>query len=249
MKYIKRFNEELSNKYKDEVEILYKDKNMVCLIPKSQMMSYIYGFRTKWCSVSKTRFDIHTKDYQNLLIRFLFKEKNNEKNQGSFGYKLRLTYNPCDKNFDWADASGLHCLKNKGNPFIIKEVDKYNPTEKISKIIEKIESIPEECKNIIFKYLNNEKQIDYKHRDVEYTTNNTVTQKQKYLEFKADTMPALLDLIKDKSQYYLETSFDAIGNNFIIRYSYDSKKTIQIKELSNFYKFEDELIKIIDSME
>ena len=58
-----------------------------------------------------------------------------------------------------------------------------------------------------------------------------------------------IDLIKDKSQYYLETSFDAIGNNFIIRYSYDSKKTIQIKELSNFYKFEDELIKIIDSME
>ena len=103
------------------------------------------------------------------------------------------------------------------------------------------------CK--IFKYLNNEKKIDYINRDTEYKRDNTVTQKQKYLEFKFDTMPALLDLIKDNPLYYLETSFDAVANNFIIKYSYDGKKTIKIKELSNFYKFEDELIKIVDSME
>jgi hypothetical protein len=50
MRHIKLF-EELTGKYKDETEIIYKDKNLVCLIPKSQMTSRIYGSGTQWCSL------------------------------------------------------------------------------------------------------------------------------------------------------------------------------------------------------
>ena len=47
MKYIKLF-EELTGNFKDETTIIYKDKNLVCMIPKSQMSSRIYGQGTNF---------------------------------------------------------------------------------------------------------------------------------------------------------------------------------------------------------
>src|SRR3972149_3562154 len=51
------FLKELTGKFKDEVEIIYRDKNIVCLIPKSQMTSYIYGNKANWCQKEKNGFE------------------------------------------------------------------------------------------------------------------------------------------------------------------------------------------------
>ena len=55
--------DELKGQYKDEVEIIYRDKNLVCLIPKSQMTSRIFGRKTEWYK--------NPKDFENKLRQVL----------------------------------------------------------------------------------------------------------------------------------------------------------------------------------
>lgn len=76
IKTFSKFNEELTGKYKDETEIIYKDKDIVCMLPKSQMTSSIYGKGANWCQTQVAGFDIWTgknKNEKSLLIRFLIR--------------------------------------------------------------------------------------------------------------------------------------------------------------------------------
>ena len=111
IKFRNFITEELTGKFKDETEIIYRDKDLVCMIPKSQMTSNIYGQKTNWCQVTKTGFDNwsgSTHEEVFLLIRFLFKN----------GKKIRFTYFDNDE-FYWANETGYHVLQGSGNPFEI----------------------------------------------------------------------------------------------------------------------------------
>jgi hypothetical protein len=77
MKYIKLFE---LHKENDDSYILYRDSNLVVVVPKTLESTRKYSRDTTWCSLDKSGFEEHniTSD----LIRFHFKN----------GYKLRLTW-------------------------------------------------------------------------------------------------------------------------------------------------------------
>jgi len=245
MKYLKRFNEELTNNSNDEVEMIYRDKNMVCLIPKTQRMAYIYGYRTKWCNVTKNRFDELTFDYKILVIVFLFKEKYDK--EGSYGYKLRLVYNPDTKTGDWGDNSGKHILdfENK-DPFEL-EMNPRNIDEMTKRAFSKISEIPQECKNNVRKYLSKEKTVDFIKND-EYNLKTPLQRrkyedKKRYLEFKHDSLPAFLDIIKDKPGYTIDTKYNTAKDKFTVTYSAGGKPIYrEFKSFDEFIKFMIELV-------
>ena len=153
MKYIKLF-EIHKEELKKEVDIIYRDKNMICLVPKSQMASCVYGQGTRWCTKSKSGFDSH-KD--SIMFRFIFKSK----------YKLRLTYDPHGQS-DWSDRSGNQFFGkldiDKNSLFKISKDDitqykfwnkKYDPTgEKTNLIIKYIKKIPLSCQKAVLNYIN-----------------------------------------------------------------------------------------------
>ena len=110
MKYILLFEELNKENLRQEVDIIYKDSNLICLIPKTQRASYIYGHKTYWCSKEKGTFDDIIEDGDKVLFRFLFKD----------GYKMRLTYDLTTKRMDWSDKSSVHFFeKNSDDTFFI----------------------------------------------------------------------------------------------------------------------------------
>ena len=162
IKTFKVFNEELTGQYKEETEIIYKDKDIVCMLPKSQMASQIYGKKTNWCQVKKPGFEMwsgkNRPEKKALLIRFLMRG----------GRKIRFTYF-IDKQYYWASENGWHVLDGKGNPFEasapksrIRDVEK--------DILELIKDrIPQECKDKVLEFIDkNIKDFKYTYRDKEY---------------------------------------------------------------------------------
>jgi len=154
MKHIFLF-EELTGKYKEQTEILYKDKNLVCLIPRSQMTSNLYGKKTNWCSaISCDMFDEWTS--RNLLFRFLFKDS-----------KIRLTYNYIDYTFNWALEDGWHMFSHDKhdvwkNPFeitefeldnFLKKIDSPTYKKKTRRLFDKIHKIPDLCQHIVIEFI------------------------------------------------------------------------------------------------
>lgn len=147
---------ELTGEFEKETEIIYKDRNIVCLIPKSQMSSNMYGKGTKWCQIRKMGFDMWSK--RGLLIRFLFRG----------GKKIRFTYFFPDGGHDlenedyyWANENGYHVLHGEGNPFDAKtKRERVRDTE--LDILAYINIIPEECKNKVLEFINqHRKEYDY----------------------------------------------------------------------------------------
>jgi hypothetical protein len=251
VKYIKRFNEELSNNFKNEVEMLFRDENLVCLIAKSQKAAHIYGYRTKWCNVKKQRWDELTFDHKNIVIFFMFKEKSGE--YGSHGYKLRLLYEPEHQSGDWGDSSGVHILHfHQKDPFKVTFDPKTNEESEIRAML-RILSIPDECKEIVKKYLWGEKDIDYIKKDQEYTSNSALGQKKyndknRYLTFKYDTLPAIKSLIENDPTYFIDTKYDVKKNRFIVIYSLTGEKGMKQIEFEDFDKFETGILNIIQEL-
>ena len=251
MKYIKRFNEE--HNFRDEVEKIYTDKDLVCLIPKTQKMSYIYGNRTGWCFTKSDAFKMYAKDLNKLLILFLFKQKDVPNNKGSFGVKLRLIYDPVYKNFDWGDTSGIPCVRGENDPFNIDDknkkiaLSKFSP-ELVNKVLSTINKIPQACIDKVNTYLTGDTKVDYKLSDNEYENTMLGKQKQDYLLFKRDTFPTILELISDKPQYYIDINFDKTKNKFILKYSLDKDKNIETKELKTFQELKDEIVTVLGEM-
>lgn len=166
MKYL-LLKEELEKEcIKQEVDLIYRDKDLVCLIPKTQRASYIYGQKTYWCSTKLDQFNEIVEDSDKLLFRFIFKN----------GYKMRLTYDLTAKNMDWSDKSSVHYFEGKKeNPFKItnqeiqKDLNLYvKYKDKILDLIEHIGKIPKDCKSKILEIIKSGKKVDYKFSDEEY---------------------------------------------------------------------------------
>jgi hypothetical protein len=145
MVHIKLF-EELTGELKSEVEIVYRDKNMVCLLPRSQKSSFLYAGGTQWCTKTKPGFDImHNKEA--LLFRFIFKNKR----------KIRLSMVPHEDQFkfDWATENGGHVLSGSGfDPFTIKS---NHPVEK--DVQDVIDLIPQECKEEVLAIIKGNRKV------------------------------------------------------------------------------------------
>ena len=167
MKYIKYY-EELNTELSKEVDIIYKDPNLVCMIPKSQKTSKLYGKGTNWCQTKKMGFEIwsglegekNSNFYDRpinakmgFLIRFLFKNdfKGNKK-----GRKIRFTYNPIENTFHWANENGKHLFDGNGDNFF-NVVPKRKNSSTEEDIIYLISIIPEECKQKVKDYINSNK--------------------------------------------------------------------------------------------
>ena len=205
----KKIYEELTGKYKEETEIIYKDKNIVCLIPKSQMTSSIYGQKTKWCQVSQSGFEGwsgkgNPKDTLGLLIRFLFKN----------GRKIRFTYF-ITNHFHWSNETGYHLLMGDGNnPFDVKPPDRIRDLEK--DILDQIKLIPQECKDKVLEFIEkNKKDYKYIYRDTEY-------------------YPDKIDKARKEFERILSKWAEEINH---IKYGYGSQNfiSIRIKREGNMY--------------
>lgn len=151
---------ELGGQFKEETEIIYRDNNIVCLIPKSQMSSRMFGKGANWCSNSKHGFDQWSK--YGLLVRFIFRG----------GKKIRFTYyfkRENNDDFNWANENGYHTLFGKGSPFEVKSTDSKFSNE--SDILTHIKLIPDECKKRVLDFIKkNKKQYNYCYRNEDYKT-------------------------------------------------------------------------------
>ena len=115
---------------KNEVDIIYKDPDLICMIPKTQRASRIYGGGTNWCQTKRDGFESWS--HGAFLLRFLFKG----------GRKVRFTIDTKGE-FHWASERGYHVLKGQGDPFDV-EASARSTTE--SDIVALIQKIPDECK-------------------------------------------------------------------------------------------------------
>lgn len=152
---------ELGGQFKDETEIIYRDRNIVCFVPKSQMSSRMFGKGTHWCSNEKNGFDMWS--HAGLLIRFLFRG----------GRKIRLTYRFGEvirgEGFNWANENGHHALMGVGNPFDVKPTNSQYSNE--PDILTHIQLIPDECKNRVLQFIANHKEeYNYCYNNEEYKT-------------------------------------------------------------------------------
>ena len=170
---------ELSTEIANEVEFIYKDKNLIVIIPKTQKTSKLYGHGANWCQKEKMGFEMWSN--RGLLIRFLFRG----------GRKIRVTYFFTDKRgwdekYYWANENGYHVLTSSNdNPFEpeLKNPKKIRDTER--DILNLISKIPEEAKNAVLNFIeNHKKQYDYCYRDTNYQTNSERSKKNILNKFK-----------------------------------------------------------------
>ena len=203
-----KFNEELTGKYKEETEIIYKDKDIVCMLPKSQMTSKIYGKGANWCQTSIPGFDMWTgknKNEKALLIRFLIRG----------GRKIRFTYFP-NKEFYWANESGWHVLKGEGNPFEASPFkDNIRDVEK--DILELIkDKIPQECKDKVIEFIDkNLKDYKYIYRNQDYIPQHLEKLRNGYREIDNKYYDELRE-INSSGKVYINSYFDK--NKIILDY-------------------------------
>jgi hypothetical protein len=120
----------IKSEMQKEVDIIYQDPNLICMIPKTQRASKIYGGGTNWCQTGKDGFE--TWAHGAFLVRFLFKG----------GRKIRFTLDTSGE-FHWASERGHHVLKGHGDPFdVMPSAGSIIEND----IVSLIKEIPEECK-------------------------------------------------------------------------------------------------------
>lgn len=200
--------DELKGQYKDEVEIIYRDPTIVCMIPKSQMTSSIYGMKTNWCQT-------HLGGFRNwssggLLIRFLFKN----------GRKVRFTYHYDDfekDHFHWANESGWHVLEGRGNPFEASS-RKQMPGTLETDILARINEIPVMCKRKVLQFIKTykKKHYEYCYRDDEYTPPGIKEKREVYNAIMDKYRRRITDLPYLK---YIRCKFNETKKTFLIEYS------------------------------
>lgn len=226
IKTFSKFNEELTGKYKDETEIIYKDKDIVCMLPKSQMTSSIYGKGANWCQTQVAGFDIWTgknKNEKSLLIRFLIRG----------GRKIRFTYFP-NKEFYWANESGYHVLEGKGNPFEVQPPkDRIRDNEK--DILELIkDKITQECKDKVLDFIDkNLKDYKYIYRNLNYLPQHIQKFKSEYDKVNNKYYDEIYNINNDK--VYIRSYFDK--NKIVLQYVPDREKYNPSKSLESYENF------------
>lgn len=240
---------ELSGAFKDETEIIYRDNNIVCLIPKTQMSSKMYGKDAHWCQVDQAGFYYWSKSA--LLIRFLFRG----------GRKIRFSYfikpynsdgteNDSDFSFAtgqfyWANENGAHVLKGNGNPFFPKtKSDRIRETE--MDILNKIKEIPEECKNKVLDFIKqHQDSYDYCYRKEEF-----FTRKEKAYK---DKVKNLINVVEkyEKSLYKLRYSDIFIMPNiervegYYIKYQFSRDSEMVKEKFNDSFTLENRLKELI----
>jgi hypothetical protein len=116
---------------KGETEILYKDAHLVCMIPKTQRASMIYGRGANWCQRRPDGFERWSEN--SLLVRFLFKS----------GRKIRFTIDH-EGHYHWATEKGHHVMLGQGDPF---SYEPWRSSSMEADLIALIATIPEACKS------------------------------------------------------------------------------------------------------
>lgn len=233
---------------KSQVEVIYKDPNLICLIPKSQMTSSMYGQGTEWCQVSQSGFDDWS--HQGLLIRFLFKS----------GRKIRFTYffpkykDRYHGDYYWANENGYHVLTDSGNPFEASfKGDRVRGTEK--DILDMIKQIPQECQDRVLKFIEkNQEAYEYCYSQDEFRPTKIQNTYEKFLQIynqyksemnRLNDQGIILHLFYDKQKRTITLSYGDMGpertydRNKITEENYreaDIDKVAQkMKELVQFY--------------
>ena len=74
MRYLKLF-EEFTGKVTDEADIVYRDKNLVIIVPKTPGATRKYSRDTIWCSNSETGFYGHHSTANLFISIFKMKSK------------------------------------------------------------------------------------------------------------------------------------------------------------------------------
>lgn len=232
MKYLKVF--ELTGKYKNETDIIFKNKDVVCLIPKSQMCSYLYGRKTNWCTLNKSSFDNISK--YSLLFRFLFKD----------GKKLRLTFKKGKDgyyDFDWVGEEGNHILGNNG--YVDNLLDPFNDFKKNNnnkelELIKKIKKIPSKCQEEVLKRIK-----DFMGNGYDY-----VYQDKEYISQKEEKSRMDYEKLKSKYKTYTSLSMNTIKNpNIEIGFCYSkNNKFFRLVYWVNDKQFKEEL-KSVDQLD
>lgn len=200
---------ELGGQIKDETEIIYRDRNIVCLVPKTQMASKIYGKGTHWCSISRSGFELWAK--QGLLVRFIFRG----------GKKIRFTY-LFNGEFNWANENGYHTLLGHGNPFDVKDTGSNYSNEK--DILKHIQLIPEKCKEDVLNFIKrNKKEYDYCFREKEYKTKRElILDKLRDNVFKVwEKYRKKTVKVFDNDKFYIRPIIDDKNLKMCITYSYN----------------------------
>lgn len=237
IKFRNFITEELTGKFKDETEIIYRDKDLVCMIPKSQMTSNIYGQKTNWCQVTKTGFDNwsgSTHEEVFLLIRFLFKN----------GKKIRFTYFDNDE-FYWANETGYHVLQGSGNPFEINSKrDRIRDIEK--DILDNISKIPEKCKSDVLEFIDkNKKKFKYIIRDEEYNPASVKSLIDQLEIVKNKYNDKLKEMIQE-TQTYISFYLDKRMKIFHLNWAESHSKDIITETFTNVKDFEKRLCEVIE---
>ena len=238
IKTFSKFNEELTGKYKEETEIIYKDKDIVCMLPKSQMTSSIYGKGAAWCQTQVAGFDMWSgknKNEKALLIRFLIRG----------GRKIRFTYFS-NKKFYWANESGWHVLEGEGNPFEVQAPkDRIRDVEK--DILELIkDKIPQECKDKVIEFIDkNLKDYKYIYRNQDYIPQHLEKLRNEYREIDNKYYDELRE-INSSGKVYISSYF--IKNKIILTYIPRGTDTTGLENdevFDNINDFENRLKEII----
>ncbi len=156
MRHLKLF-EEFKGKITDEADIVYKDSNLLIIVPKTPEATKKYSRNTDWCSNSKSGFYCHYPTSN--LFRFHFKD----------GYKLRLTWDYLKWKGDYSggthwgqggkldgkSVSYYHIRpRDENNPF---EFD-YDKDDHRKMMVDRIASIPEEARKKVIEYQDNHSQ-------------------------------------------------------------------------------------------
>lgn len=227
---------ELNSELKSELEIIYKDKNLICLIPKTQRISRILGNKTYWCQTTPHGFLKWTE--VGLLFRFLFKN----------GRKIRMTYafkNNEDLNhgvnYHWANEEGLHILKGLGNPFEPQTGERIRNMEQ--DVLNLISQIPDECKQEVLKT------IEFNKRKFKYCYADEGNKSYKEIKNKS-----ILRNINTKYEKQFDTIFDTRDvyvatflnddKNFVIKYAPSRNDSTEEFIIKSPVKFEEKLIEL-----
>lgn len=150
MRYIKLF-EEFKGKITEEADIVYKDSNLLIIVPKTPEATKKYSRNTNWCSNNKGGFYCHFPTSN--LFRFHFKD----------GFKLRLTWDYVEwtGNFSggthWGQGGKVGGVeipyyhirpKDENDPFHFE----YMKEDYRKPMVDRILSIPDEAKRKVIEY-------------------------------------------------------------------------------------------------
>lgn len=217
---------ELDSELENEMEIIYKDRDIFVMMPKSQKTSRLFGKGANWCQTGKPGFEMWSK--VGLLIRFLMRG----------GRKIRFTYfydrmpygNHPKGSYYWANETGYHVLEGTNDPFDPKPKDPERIRSIEKDIIEQIAKIPEEARQKVREFIQKYKDgYDYCYREKEFYT-------KKELKLRSE-MATLRNIVGA----YNEGVQEVFGNRpkAFITFHFDSdKKVYYVGVIDNFEKKE-----------